>query len=187
MATLYDRYARRFFAYLRSRKIELDTAEDIVQRVFLKFISGRGKILESARAYLWQMLRNELTDELRKRRRTRERFVDQPVPMEDDDVSFEAWVEKFQAAQQGVDSRLEQQDCLDQAWARLVEESPDKADLVTLDIYDGLSGAELAALLGKTEVAARQAKSAAFRMFRTILMALCPGLYAERVAVAAPS
>lgn len=65
----FDKYYHSIYIYLKSFKIDHDTAQEIAQSVFVKFWNKRKEIFitTSAKAYLYRMAYNEYMMRLRKK------------------------------------------------------------------------------------------------------------------------
>jgi RNA polymerase sigma-70 factor (ECF subfamily) len=66
---LYERYIDAIFRYVRSRVVDIQTAEDITEAVFLRSFEAIGKYREKGlrySAYLYQVARNLLIDHYRR-------------------------------------------------------------------------------------------------------------------------
>lgn len=83
-ADLFARYRRRLLAFIRDRVSGIDDAEDILQDVFMRFVSAeRNDSILQASAWLYRAARNRIVDYYRKRREER-----LPAPVDDTDGDF---------------------------------------------------------------------------------------------------
>jgi RNA polymerase sigma-70 factor (ECF subfamily) len=122
-------------------------AEDVLQEAFLRFSDHRGDV-DSARAYLTTIVVRLCLDQLKSARARRETYIGPWLP--------EPLVSDHEPAP-GPDARTELAESLNLAFLVLLERlSPlERAAFLLREIFDQ-SFAEVAAVLGTTEVATRQ-------------------------------
>ena len=125
---LYERYKVGIFRYVLSITRDVYLAEDVLQDVFVKLLSGKSYMApEKAQAWLYRVARNQCFDRLRKAKRE-ESLGERPL---------EAG-EPFQYID--LISAL----------------SPEEQEIVTLKIAGGLTHKEIASVLGITAKAAQK-------------------------------
>ncbi len=134
---LYDAFVQKIYNFLFFRTLHKELAEDLTSQAFIKafekihtFDLERGTF----QAWLYQIARNLLIDEFRKRK---------PVDNIDahENLRSETNLETEMQAQQDRET-------LQQLLAELSEES---RELVTMRLWDELPYAEIAVITGKTE------------------------------------
>ena len=69
VSQLYDRHGPALLLYARSYVADGGAAEDVVQRVFLRMLTGNYLVTENAAAYLYRSVRNEAMNDRRSRSR----------------------------------------------------------------------------------------------------------------------
>lgn len=136
--TWYEKYKTGLFRYALTLVKNPETAEDVLQEVFLRLLSGRyspepGK----EQAYLYRMARNLCFDHLRRQKR-----LDQEPPQIPWEQSQYAYIELIST----LDSR--------------------EQEVVTLKIVGGLTHREIAKVLGLTEHAAKKRYERAIQKLR---------------------
>lgn len=141
---LYARYYPRVYRYLRSRTATPEDAADITQQVFLRAFDSLHRYKPGGvfTAWLFRIARNAATDAGRRRKRRG------PPPVVLDGLDF-------------ADSELAEDEVLrrerhDRLRAALVTLDPGKRDLVALRFAAGLTSAEIATLVGKSESAVKK-------------------------------
>jgi len=169
---LYDRYARRFVGYLIRRRFSMEDAEDMVQDVFIKVVSGLSESsaeITNGRAYLYRALHNRLVDFLRAKK---------PVINESelggaDDNDSSAGFESFQGL-----GGIDEDDtgflmCFQTALKSFYDENVEAGTVIDLAVIEGFSGQELANVLGRTYGATREFLSQCKKKFQACLKELC--------------
>ena len=134
----YEQYKTGLFRYALTLVKELKTAEDVLQEVFLRLLSGRyspepGK----EQAYLYRMARNLCFDHLRRQKR----LAQEPAQISTEQSQY-AYIELISS----LDSR--------------------EQEVVTLKIVGGLTHREIAKVLGLTEHAAKKRYERAIQKLR---------------------
>ena len=124
----YEQYKDGLFRFVLSILKNAESAEDILQEVFVRLLTGRyapepGK----EQAYLYRAARNLCYDELRRRKR----IAEEPPPYPANEESY-AYMEL------------------------LAPLSPKEQEIVTLKIIGGLTHREIAMVMGITEQAAKK-------------------------------
>ena len=135
LARTYDAYGGRLYRYALVLLQRPRDAEDAVQNVFVRLAAGNGRLAQigDPEAYLFRAIRNEAASCLRRRRRLASREVD----IDDADGLV---------ARSGPADGDERR-AVARALARL---RPDQREVVGLHAFEGLTFAEIGALLGKS-------------------------------------
>lgn len=134
----YETYKNGLFRYALSLLKEPDTAEDVLQEIFLRLLAGKnfpepGK----EQAYLYRMARNLCFDYLRRQKR----LAQEPVQISSEQTRY-AYIELISP----LDSK--------------------EQEIVTLKIVGGLTHREIAKVLGLTEHAAKKRYERAIQKLR---------------------
>jgi len=152
IAEIYDRYSLRIYNYIYHRLGNERLAEDLAATVFLRMLEA----IRSSRAWqisfsgwLYRIAHNLVVDYFRTGRQ------DKDVPLED-------WPIASQEHPADAAERLLTQQRLRAAISQLTEE---QALVITFKFMEGMSNAEVAVLLGKSEGAV---KSLQFRALATL-------------------
>ena len=152
-ALFYDAHVDRVYAFIARRVEHRQAAEDLTSTVFLKALesvtSYRGG---SAVAWVFRIARNTVIDHYRTRR-VHADLEAVPQLAGDDNPARTA------------EQRLE----LERVQRALDTLTPDQRDLLTLRLWEDLSYADIAALLGKTEAGCKMAASRALAALRRLL------------------
>ena len=133
----YEQYKVGLFRFALSILKDASSAEDMLQEVFLRLLSGRftpepGKV----QAYLYRAVRNMCYDELRRQKRHRE-------------------------------EKLESVTIDDYAYLELIAPlAPKEQEIVTLKIIGGLTHREIGNVMGITEQAAKKRYQRAIEKLR---------------------
>ena len=134
----YEQYKTGLFRYAFTLVKELETAEDVLQEIFLRLLAGKnfpepGK----EQAYLYRMARNLCFDHLRRQKR----LAQEPAQISSEQGQY-AYIELIST----LDSR--------------------EQEVVTLKIVGGLTHREIAKVLGLTEHAAKKRYERAIQKLR---------------------
>lgn len=135
--TLYDTYVEKIYKFLYFRTFQKELTEDITSQVFLQamtkinsFDVNKGKF----QSWLYQIARNLLIDEYRKRKPT-------------DDIQTYYDIAGSINIENEIDQTLR-----NEALQKLLKTLPEDAqELVTMRLWDELPYAEIALVTGKTE------------------------------------
>ncbi|MCC6563564.1 sigma-70 family RNA polymerase sigma factor [Candidatus Uhrbacteria bacterium] len=137
VAEIYDRYADRLYGFLLKRSGHKETAEDLVSRVFIKFMEALPSIEwqgVSLGAYLYRSASNALIDHWRSASVRMDRELDEnfDAPITDNDPSWhtELVLEK------------------DKLLGAMKTLSPRDQQVLDLRFFGGLEPDEIAAMLG---------------------------------------
>ena len=138
---LWNLYADKLYRFLLFRVGDGVLAEDLVAEAFLRVVdkidSFRGLTVASFSAWLYRIARNLAADHHRRRAKREVTSVEQVALVESPGGNPAQAVENHQAHQQ-----------LYAAMARL---TPDQQEVILFKFFEGMSNAQVAAMLGKTE------------------------------------
>lgn len=147
---LYDRYFDSIYAYCYRRLGTRELAEDATSQVFLQALAALPKFrTHSFRAWLYTIAHNVVMDVHRTRT---------PLPLIDD-ASLDGLI-----ADDGVDLRASELD-VRQLLTRL---TPEQRDVVELRL-SGMTGPEIAEILGRSHGAVRALQFRAYQQLRLLL------------------
>jgi len=155
-AALYDVYAARVYRFFRFRVRSPETAEDLMQRVFLKMVEtlpGYEPRGVPFGAWLFRVARNAWIDESRGNRTT---ISIDKLETEPSDAG-----DPYDYANASIDGAL-----IRRAVATL---SPDQREVIACRFFAGLTPRETAALMGRTEGSVRVLQHRALVALRKLL------------------
>ena len=156
LIVLYERYKQQIFRYLYYRLGDVHTAEDLTTDVFLRAIQALPRFQDqgkSVSAWLFQIARNLATD--RFRRQTIVRQVDLAEGLIDPTISPEHAAEKSLM--------------LEELRVALQQLTSDQRDVILLRFIDGLSIADVAATMNKSESAVKNLQLRGLRTLQRLL------------------
>jgi RNA polymerase sigma-70 factor (ECF subfamily) len=154
LAELYDRFAPLVYAYIYRRVGERQLAEDLAADVFVRALAAlqHGHFASvSIQAWLYRLAHNRVVDHYRRNRRAPLAPLDEAVPAPDD-------------VPEAAGRRS------DQAWVRaaLPRLTDEQQQIIALRFGEGLSAADVASALGKTEEAIRALQHRALAALRRL-------------------
>lgn len=158
LAEIYDRYAGRIYKYIYFRLGDDALAEDLTGTVFIKMLEAiRRKRSWNASfpGWLFRIAHNLVVDHIRSAQQSRRPGLYEPRPIDDQDPA--ALVE-----------RRSEHERLRRALAQLTEE---QARVIVLKFVEGLSNAETAQVIGKSEGAVKSLQFRAVAALRRIFEA----------------
>lgn len=158
LGEIYDRYAGRIYSYLYYRLGDAHLAEDLTGTVFVKMLEAIQTSKSwnvSFSGWLYRIAHNLVVDHFRRREQ------DRPVALDERLTTREADPARV------VEQEMEHER-LRRAISQLTDE---QALVVTLKFADGLSNAEVASIMGKTEGAIKSMQFRAMASLRRILEA----------------
>ena len=142
---LYDRYVERVYAYLRARTSGVDEAHDLTQQVFLQALDALPRYRGGGggfAAWLFRIARNAAINVYSRRRTT---------------VALHLMPEAVQpVADVDLEAGALHQEATAQVRALLDTLTADKRELLALRFAAGLTVAEIATVIGKSEAATRK-------------------------------
>lgn len=156
-ARLYDEYAAKIYAFVRSRTATAEDAEDVTATVFMKAWEAldsyepRGLPFS---AWLFRIARNAVVDDYRRSARA-------PVPVEDVGPLADAADEPEESALAAADA--------ERVRALVRRLTDDQAAVIALRFWWDFSLAETAAALGKNENAIKALQHRAIRSLARML------------------
>ena len=155
VADLFTAHAPALLLYAR-QWVDAGTAEDAVQRVFVRMLAGN-RLPAEARAWLFRCVRNEAISAARSTRRRGRR-----------EMVFSAAAPPWFIArpEDGIDARAAQE-----ALAAL---PPAQREIITLRIWSGLTLAETASITGLATSTVHEQYRAALKALRLRLESSCP-------------
>jgi len=154
LAQIYDTYSARIYNYIYHRTGDHDIAEDITAEVFLRMLEAIRKghpPHTSISAWLYRIAHNLIVDYFRRKPQKMTLPLDERLVAADPDVA--------------VEDRLARQQLL----AAISRLTPEQQQVITLKFMEGLSNAEVARILGKTEGAVKALQHRALASLRRIL------------------
>ena len=149
---LYRIMAKRMLRFFVLNGALGHEAEDLLQETFIKVFekattySGNG----SAKSWIWQIARNVLTDQLRKRGRIAAHQV-----IFDDDDSWSQLLEATPAPEPANDDEESMKDCVQRGISAYGMQMPNRAYVITLHM-EGSAIAEIADEIGRSIKATKQ-------------------------------
>lgn len=152
---LYDTFAPKIYRYIFHRLGDQAVAEDLTGEVFVRFLRVR-PWPDNIQAFLYRMAHNLMVDYLRHQRPT------QPLD--------EEWLASEDDPAQLAATALEQA----RVRRALLHLTPDQQQALTLRFLEGLSTAEVAAIMGKAEGAIKGLQHRGLQALRDLLTA-APG------------
>jgi RNA polymerase sigma-70 factor (ECF subfamily) len=143
-AYLYDRYLPRVYRYVRARTASPEDAADLTQQVFLRAFDNlhRYRPNGSFASWLFRIARNAASDAGRRQKRRG------PPPLDVDALEL--------VATDATEEEVLRQERLARLRQVLATLNPDKRDLLALRFAAGLTSAEIAVLVGKSESAVKK-------------------------------
>jgi len=153
---LYDIFSKRIYSYIYYRTLRRETAEDLMAAVFLKALEGLGGYAPGPGgfpAWIYAIARNAIADHYRRESRL-ESIEDRPGGIWDlaaaDDAVLDA----------------ENRDLWERVRPLLADLAAEPREILVMRIWDGMSHAEIARVLGKSEAACKMAFSRALASLR---------------------
>lgn len=168
LGTLYDRYSNRIYNYIYRRVGDAHLAEDLTAAVFTKMLEA----IRSAKpwrtsfsGWLYRIAHNCVVDHYRSWRK------DSELPLE----------ERLVADRGDPVSALDKTLTKEHLRAAIGHLTDDQTNVVWLKFVEGLSNAEVAEILGKTEGAVKSLQHRALDALRRLLEDGTEGLGEQRV------
>jgi RNA polymerase sigma-70 factor (ECF subfamily) len=154
---LYDRYSPAIYRYLYRRTSDAALSEDLTGTVFLRMLEALKKDQawdESFSGWLYRIAHNLLTDHMRARSRRPETELPETLP-----ASHEP----------RLDDRVERTMANDAIQKAINQLKPEYTEVLLMRFTEGLSHADVAARLGKTETAVKVTQHRALKALRSRL------------------
>lgn len=152
-AEVYDAHVQKIYAFVYYRVQHREIAEDLTSSTFLKaldkYASFKGG---NVRAWLYRIARNTVTDHYRTHR--------PPADLET--------VQNMQSASNPAHD-AEKRMQLERVRAELSKLPEDQRDIIIMRVWDGLTHAEIAEVLGKSEASIKMQFSRSLRHLQSAL------------------
>lgn len=158
LAEIYDLYAGRIYNYIYYRLGDEALAEDLTGTVFAKMleaIRGSKSWSTSFSGWLYRIAHNLIVDHIRRTQQNGRQGAVDPTPGADQDPA------------RLVEHRIEHE----RLRHALQQLTGDQAQVITLKFAEGLSNAEIARIMGKSEGAVKSLQFRAVAALRRILEA----------------
>jgi len=158
LSALYNLHVDRIYQYVRYRTGDDQTAEDLTAEVFLRAIESLGDYDDRGApfaAWLYRIAHARIIDYWRKSQRYQTAPLEDPLLQED-----------LSALDEGIDVDFLQHRSLAAALHQLTE---DQQNVIVLKFMQGLSNAEVAQVMGKTEGAVKALQWRALETLARIL------------------
>ena len=141
---LYERHRDQIYWYLRTRTTSDDDAADLVQQTFLRAFDAFGQYQPRKGpvvAWLFGIARNLASNFHRSRRPT---------------IAWDLIPDVLRSAEEDPESAVVRREDLSRLSAAFRQLPPDKRELIVLRFVGGLTGSEIAAVIGKSEAASKK-------------------------------
>lgn len=156
LGQLYDRYSPAIYRYLYRRTGDAVLAEDLTGTVFLRMLEALRKDQawdDSFSGWLYRIAHNLLTDHMRARGRRPETDLPETLPM----------------GGTRLEDRVERNLAMEAVRKAIHQLKPEYTEVLLLRFTEGLSHADVAARLGKTETAVKVTQHRALKALRSRL------------------
>ena len=157
LADLYDDYFDKIARYIATHIGNRDDAEDLAGEVFLRALKSVASFKERGipmGAWLFRIAHNLMVDHLRKWSKRKRVPLDEALTVADNSDPGEEAIQNIQFAE------------VQQAMVHL---SPAQQEVVALRFAGGLSSAEVAQVMGRSNGAVRELQHAALKSLRRLL------------------
>lgn len=154
LGALYDRYSPAIYRYLYRRSGDAVLSEDLTGTVFLKMLEAlkKGQAWDdSFSGWLYRIAHNLLTDYMRARGRRPESELPETLP----------------AGGARLEDRVERAIATEAVRKALHQLKPEYTEVLLMRFTEGLSHADVAARLGKTETAVKVTQHRALKALRS--------------------
>jgi len=157
LATIYDTYAPKIYAYIYRHIRDPHRAEDLTSTVFLKMLESLDKnnfARDKLQSWLYRIAHNAIVDDVRyQQRRPTQALYDTMVIPPENDPSF---IVGKQMKEEIV-------------WNALQQLTEDQKNVIILRFGEGLTAPQVAQILGKTEEAVRALQRRGLANLRKLL------------------
>lgn len=145
---LYARYGQHMLRYFVYQGVSGEEAKDVLQETVIKIIRNAHSFEHrgAARAWIWQIARNCLTDAFNKRSRQMEE-------VQQDDEAWRGTIENTPSPPGRSD--LEVQDCVNRSLEVFAVKAPERALALVLFV-EGMSMEEIGHRIGRTTAATKE-------------------------------
>ncbi len=152
-AEVYDAHIQKIYAFVYYRVQHREIAEDLTSTTFLKALDKYATFHGgNVRAWLYRIARNTVTDHYRTHR-----------PPADLETAQE--VQSTSNPAHDAETRMQ----LERVRAELEKLPEDQRDIVLMRVWDGLTHAEIADVLGKSEASVKMQFSRSLRQLQSAL------------------
>ncbi len=152
-AEVYDAHVQKIYAFVYYRVQHREIAEDLTSTTFLKALDAYASFAGgNVRAWLYRIARNTVTDHYRTHR--------PPV-----DLETAQDVQSASNPAHDAETRMQ----LEQVRTELNKLPEDQHDIVLMRVWDGLTHAEIAEVLGKSEASVKMQFSRSVRQLQSSL------------------
>jgi RNA polymerase sigma-70 factor (ECF subfamily) len=158
LIVLYERHKQQVFRYLYYRLGDVPTAEDLTTETFLRVIQALPRFRNGGapiQAWIFQIARNLATDRLRRTKRDRQELLD-------DEVIDPALPPEIMAEKSLVVAELH---------TALQQLTDDQREVILLRFIEGLSIADVAHTISKSESAVKNLQLRGLRSLQRLLSA----------------
>jgi len=157
LATIYDTYAPKIYAYIYRHVRDPHRAEDLTSTVFLKMLEAldRDKFAKDRlQSWLYRIAHNAIVDDVRyqQRRPVQPLYDTVPISSEEDPLHL-------------VGERLEKE----VVWKAIQQLTEDQKNVIILRFGEGLTAPQVAQILNKTEEAVRALQRRGLANLRKLL------------------
>lgn len=156
---IYTQYFTPLFRYILYQTKNRETAEDIVQTVFLKALRQKGRLQHDAfppLSYFFVIARNTVIDHWRKKRE---------IALNDSEDAFTSLIDTRENPQDKMEKEFDSRK-IKMALEKL---SSEQKEVLTLRFISDIENKEIARILDKTEEAVRQTQYRAIKKLRKLI------------------
>lgn len=154
---VYKKYFTPIFCYILCQTKNRETAEDLVQTVFLKALRQKNFPEFPPLPYFFTIARNTVIDYWKKKKE---------ITMDISGITFSSLFDEKENPQEKLEREFEKKN-LQKALETL---SYEQKEILTLRFINDLSNKEISAVLGKTEEAIRQIQYRGIKKLRSLII-----------------
>lgn len=154
---IYKNYFTPLFCYILCQTKNRETAEDLVQTVFLKALRQKNSKGFPPLPYFFTIARNTVIDYWKKKKE---------ITMDISGITFSSLFDEKENLQEKLEKEFEKKN-LQKALETL---SYEQKEILTLRFINDLSNKEISAMLGKTEEAIRQIQYRGIKKLRSLII-----------------
>lgn len=156
ISALYRQHVQAIYRYIYYRVGDVQTAEDLTAEVFVRAIEGLPNYQSRGvpfAAWLYRIARARVADHFRREQRTGTVDLKEDWPADDDSLLVQVQRSFYHRKLRGAINQL----------------TPDQQHVVILKFVEGLSNAEVAQILGKTEGAVKSLQHRALNALHRLM------------------